>query len=246
MLTSSSSGMGEGQSFNVLFNHSGDQDLQYSDNYFDQVGFTAPDFEAFTQPMPTLDNENVSPCVSLQDIQFNSEPASTTLTNLTTPGSDPLNSPFALSTDTSPIFAGDLNLAAEADSWPPLISSDELMNDMPTEHSTEEPLLDLSVAPCMSRNASSPGQFSSRGSNQCRHSFTSGVGSKRRDKPLPAIVIDDPTDSIKVKRARNTLAARKSRQKRVQIHDELETQVADLKNQVSYWRDIALALGHQE
>jgi len=246
MLTGSSSGMvAEDQAFNELFN-SRDREVRLSDNSFNQMEFSLPNFEGFTQPMPTLINENASPCVSLQDVQYNSEPASTTFTNLTTPGSDPFDSPFAHSTDTSPIFAADHNLPAESDKWDPLFPADEFVGGIPAEHSFDEYFPDLPVAPQMSRNTSSPGQSSTRSSNQGRHSKTSGVSSRRRDKPLPAIIIDDPTDSVKVKRARNTLAARKSRQKRVQVHDELQAEVEDMKSQRDYWKLRAIELGHQE
>lgn len=246
MLTGSSSGMvAEDQAFNELFS-SRDQELQFPGNSFNPVDLSLPDFEGFTQPMPALANENASPCVSLQDVQYNSEPASTTFTNLTTPGSDPFDSPFAHSTDTSPIFAADHNLPAESDKWDPLFPADDFGGDIPAEHSFNEFFPDLPVAPRMSRDNSSPGQSSTRSSNQGRHSKTSGVSSRRRDKPLPAIIIDDPTDSVKVKRARNTLAARKSRQKRVQIHEELQAAVEDMKSQRDFWRLRAIELGHQE
>lgn len=236
----------ENQVFDELFN-SRDRDIQYSDNAYNQVEFSLSNYEGFTQTMTTPVNDNVSPCVSLQDVQLNSEPASTTLTNLTTPGSDPLDSPFTHSTDTSPIFTADSYLPADSDKWGSLFETgNDFTIDIHEPFPLDDPVPDVPLARRMSRNASSPGQSSTRSSNQGRHSLTSGVSSRRRDKPLPAIIIDDPTDSVKVKRARNTLAARKSRQKRVKIHDELEAEVEDMKSQRDYWKLRAIELGHQE
>lgn len=150
---------------------------------------------------------------------------------------------MADSTDTSPLFAQD-SLDSEAETWPSLFgeqiktaNDDQLVRD--------SSLSSISAAPHMCRNDSSPGHSSSRSSRQGRHSFTTGVNAKRRDKPLPVINVD-PSDVIAVKRARNTMAARKSRQKRVERNDELIAQVADLEKKVDYWKEIALSRGHVE
>ena len=234
MLSSTSTGMPEAQPFADFLDFSGDEDPESAQSFFPAVNYAPPGMNTFEQSAPALFDENVSPCVSLQEVQLNSEPVSTSFTNLTTPGSDPIDSPYTYSTDTSPNFAVENHFKVE--DWPSLFPGDNI----------EQPMQDIQVAPHMSRNTSSPGKSSSRSSNQGRHSFTSGVSSRRRDKPLPAITIDDPSDQIKVKRARNTMAARKSREKRVQRHELLETQVSELQRQVDYWRDIATDLGHVE
>ena len=53
------------------------------------------------------------------------------------------------------------------------------------------------------------------------------------------------TDTIAIRRARNRLAARKSRQKRAEKNEELLEQVARLEEQVQYWRSIALQNGQR-
>lgn len=195
------------------------------------------DFGLFDDHQSTAQSESIL-TVSPKDIMVDSAPPSTTFTNLTTPGTSYFDSPyFDVSSDTSPRFGTD-NLAPESDTWTPLFMDDDCANVNASVHS---------VAPRMSRNGSSPGQASSRGgSNQGRHSSSSGVSSRRRDKPLPAITVDDPHDIVAVKRARNTLAARKSRQKRVEQSEQLMKQVQDLELQVEYWKQIALRGGHVE
>jgi general control protein GCN4 len=184
--------------------------------------------------------------VSPKDLMLDtmSAPPSTTLTNLTTPGTNYMESPYMIdSADTSPLFANDA-LGVDADCWPSLFDGEPSQEF--DESSLDSPTLNMYSAPRMSRYGSSPGQPSSKGSHQGRHSSVSGVSAKRRDKPLPAITIEDPTDIIAVKRARNTMAARKSRQKRVERNEELMTQVSELEKKVDYWKQIALSRGHVE
>jgi len=81
-----------------------------------------------------------------------------------------------------------------------------------------------------------------------RRSRTSGV---RKRNPLPPIVVEDPSDSVAMKRARNTLAARKSRAKKAERMEELEATIEDLKAEVAtieglkaeveHWKNIALS-----
>lgn len=199
------------------------------------------DFGLFDDHQSTAQSESIL-TVSPKDIMVDSAPPSTTFTNLTTPGTSYFDSPyFDVSSDTSPRFGAD-NLAPESDTWTPLFMDEDCANVAASVHPRV-----LDVAPRMSRNGSSPGQALSRGgSNQGRHSSSSGVSSRRRDKPLPAITVDDPHDIVAVKRARNTLAARKSRQKRVEQSEQLMKQVEDLKLQVEYWKQIAIVRGHDE
>ncbi|KAL9118366.1 MAG: hypothetical protein Q9187_005092 [Circinaria calcarea] len=117
-------------------------------------------------------------------------------------GTFSIDSPlFTPSSDTSPMFADDL-LDEGADTRGPLF---------PTE-STMHQSIEV-VEPSMSRNQSSPGKTSSRSSYRVRYSSISAVNAKKKDKLLPPIQIEDPSDVFTVKRARNTVAARKSRQK---------------------------------
>ncbi|MCJ1465974.1 hypothetical protein MMC07_004593 [Pseudocyphellaria aurata] len=231
------------ESADVSFYGSADFDLHQLQK-LDTIGHPAPASDSV---------QTISP----KDIMVDSmsAPPSTTYTNLTTPGTSYLDdSPgyMANSTDTSPLFVND-NLGPDADNWaplfPPLFTDDS--NPPVAADATHDPVIESSapnvnVAPMMSRHDSSPGQSSSRSSHQGRHSFTSGVNARRRDKPLPAITVDDPHDTVAVKRARNTMAARKSRQKRVERNEELVAQVAELERKVDYWKQIALSRGHVE
>ena len=56
--------------------------------------------------------------------------------------------------------------------------------------------------------------------------------------------MDDINDTVTMKRARNTLAARKSRQRKMQRFDELEERIAELEATRDYWRQIALGHVH--
>lgn len=187
--------------------------------------------------------------VSPKDIMVDSmsAPPSGAFTDLTTPGTSNWESPYmANSTETSPLFMDNLSPDDDPDKWPSLFGEiQEPEREAPVARSANSPKTSH-VAPKMSRNSSSPGQTSSRSSNQGRHSFTAGVAPRRRDKPLPAITVEDPTDTVAVKRARNTLAARKSREKRMERTEALLSQVNDLESEVEHWKNIAMSLGHQE
>ena len=195
---------------------------------------------------PELQATTNTQTVSPKDLLIDAMPAppSGTFTDFTTPGTTFSESPFLYSTDTSPSFGNDRSLDADANEWVPLFSEEEC-NPAPDSQKTNTPSK-VHVTPQMSRNDSSPGKASTRSSNQGRHSFTAGIAPKRRDKPLPAIHIEDPTDSVAVKRARNTLAARKSREKRVERTEALLTEVQKLQEERDHWKSIAEGMGYVE
>jgi hypothetical protein len=72
------------------------------------------------------------------------------------------------------------------------------------------------------------------------HSFTSGVNPRKRDNPLPPIIVEDHNVTIAMKRARNILAARKSRQRKMMRFGELEDKVAKLEAERDHWKEIGL------
>ena len=72
------------------------------------------------------------------------------------------------------------------------------------------------------------------------HSWLSTVKSLRAEMDMPTIIVGDPNDSIAMKRARNTLAARKSRQRKMKRFDELEEQISKLAAEREHWREIAM------
>ena len=198
--------------------------------------------------------------ISPKDVMLDnlSAPPSTTMTNLTTPGTSIYDSPWvANSTETSPLFGED-ELEEGAKNWPSLFgpldehpeapamthSMSNNSSSDPVSHFDRSPATNyVSPAPRMSRNNSSPGQAGSKSSH---HSSFSGVNSRKRDKPLPAITIEDPSDTVAIKRARNTMAARKSRQKRMERTEQLESEVAALTEEKDYWKRAALASGYVE
>ncbi|KAF3004592.1 hypothetical protein E8E14_006405 [Neopestalotiopsis sp. 37M] len=68
-------------------------------------------------------------------------------------------------------------------------------------------------------------------------SFDSGV-----DKdPDPPIKVDSPQDTTAMKRARNILAARKSREIKAQRLDDLESQIRKLEAERDHWKRISLS-----
>jgi general control protein GCN4 len=215
-----------------------DDDLDESLNIFTNH------FEAINEQAPGQAS-TVSPTEIMVDSM--SAPPSGAFTEMTTPGTSTWESPYtANSCETSPLFMDNLSPDDDPDKWPSLFGEiqeperEVLVSNTITSPTTSH------VAPKMSRNDSSPGQTSSRSSHQGRHSFTAGVAPRRRDKPLPAITVEDPSDTIAVKRARNTLAARKSREKRMERTEALVSQVNDLEAEVERWKGIALGMGHRE
>lgn len=188
-----------------------------------------------------------------------SAPPSATFTELSTPGCSPWESPmFANSSDTSPNY--DIDDVGENfyTLFPENGSLD--VNDAIPSPAIEDLNPNSAVAPAMSRTKSSSSQspFSGRSSSQGRHSSIAGVNARKRSKPLPPVLPDNPNDSVSVKRARNTAAARKSRQKKTQMLEDLEGQVTELTNvnvhlqtentqlkgEAARWRLLALARGH--
>ncbi|MCJ1357407.1 MAG: hypothetical protein MMC33_007403 [Icmadophila ericetorum] len=219
--------------------HAGDFTLFGSSNQ--EMPFQSA-FEPINQSSSTLVS-TVPQTVSPKDVLIDSisAPPSSAITNLSTPGTNYMESPYlAMSANTSPTFGDDF-LPEDSNDWSPLFPTETanthpFAND-PFDFDTKTEVL---VAPPMSRNQSSPGQSSSRGSHQGRHSSISGVGSRKRDKPLPPITVDDPNDTVAVKRARNTAAARKSRQKKMERFEEMEATIQELQGEVAKWKSIAL------
>lgn len=218
----------------------------HSDGHFDSSLDFGTQFESINNPAPAQAS-NVQ-TISPKDLMVDtiSAPPSGAFTDLTTPGTSTFESPYmANSSETSPMFAEEA-FGEDPDQWPSLFDPvDEPMTNGTLSRFTQSPTT-THVAPKMSRNASSPGQSSARSSTQGRHSFASGVAPRRRDKPLPAITIEDPNDTVAVKRARNTLAARKSREKRQERTEALLNQVNMLEEEVEKWKNIALSMGHVE
>ncbi|KUI53088.1 Cross-pathway control protein 1 [Cytospora mali] len=182
----------------------------------------------------------VSPQDLLMNEPFMSAPNSTAFTNLTSPSIYDESPDFNDSLDVSPSFDG--SKLDGSDTWFSLFP-DAQQNQAPApavDQSPATPSEELDVEKPTQRrkssNASSPSG---------RHSSVSGVGARRRDKPLPPIIVEDPNDTIAMKRARNTLAARKSRERKAQRFEDLEEKIRKLEAERDHWKQLALASGAQ-
>lgn len=175
-----------------------------------------------------------------------SVPPSTSFTNLTTPGSTYLETPesysasplFNDSLDNSFDFSGDnstSNFFPELDS---LVAAPSM--ERTVSNSSNNPIIVHPGGPAHNRKrsstaAASPAVFA-------RPSSVAGVNPKKRDRPLPPIMVDEH-DTVALKRARNTAAARKSRAKKVEERDALESRIAELeealntsKRETEFWK----------
>ena len=193
--------------------------------------------------------------VSPKDI-FNdglgSAPPSTAFTNLTSP--DIKDSPYIDSTyNPSPMFPCDGELIATTENWFPLFPD-------ATDASTVAPMMERDVSNTSfgvetgsSDNSPLVMDVNNLGNRRkstdrspammTRHSSTSGVSRRRRKGPLPPIEVD-PSDKVAVKRARNTLAARESRQRKLDHVNTLESRVEELEDKIRRMKSELIAHGY--
>ncbi|KAI0394260.1 hypothetical protein F5Y17DRAFT_458170 [Xylariaceae sp. FL0594] len=199
-----------------------------------------------TNVSPSPSSANLGGTVSPSELLIQepfSAPNSAAFTNLTTP-SNFGESPGFEQWGFSPSFS-DMD-AASGSEWPSLFpdarpaeQSAAVQNVSPGE--SLDGLDALMESAASRRKADSSPSLSSR---HGRHSSVSGVSSRRRDKPLPPIIVDDPNDTVAMKRARNTLAARKSRERKAQKMEEYEEKIAKLEAERDYWKRIATNLSN--
>lgn len=219
-------------------------EAQLFDSDFSPAPFNGMEESNLFSLAPTS-NGTVSPKDLMRDPQA-SVPPSTAFTNLTSPSQS--GSPDGPeSFETSPVFNGG-NVAATNDLWYPLFPNASAGSDQSPLNPIEELLDPVGFFGSPSTNLRRPSTLDPQTSrvNSTKHSAVSGVGSRKRDKPLPPIKVDEQMDTVAAKRARNTLAARKSRQKKVERFEELEktiaekdTEIAELRSQLEYWRSLA-------
>ncbi|KAG5960435.1 hypothetical protein E4U57_008222 [Claviceps arundinis] len=186
----------------------------------------------------------VSPHDLLVQDPFSSAPSSAALTALTSP-SLYNESPDIDSFDASPNF-GNVDFDGTGDSWYPLFPDESSHSDLQFAKS------DLSLAEALSDKVSavvdqdaavvSRKKAAVSPSSGRRHSSIAGVNPRKRDKPLPPIIIEDPNDTTAMKRARNTLAARKSRERKAMHVEDLMSRIATLEAECDHWKSIALSL----
>jgi len=196
----------------------------------------------------TTNMGTVSPQDLLIQDPFMSAPNSTALTALTSPSIYNESPDFGDAYDVSPSFgSGDFDTGS-TDAWFPLFPQANprpavAQKPVSADQSPASKSDDLEVAASVlghRRKSSATSPPSSRPSS------VAGVGSRRRDKPLPPIIVEDPSDTIAMKRARNTLAARKSRERKAARLDELEEQISKLTAERDHWKNVALAHGATE
>ncbi|KAK1502841.1 bZIP transcription factor [Colletotrichum tamarilloi] len=197
----------------------------------------------------------VSPHDLLIQEPFMSAPNSTALTALTSPSIYNESPDFNDGYDVSPSFdSGDFGSAdfdtTAGDPWFPLFPQEstavtkdvtgiEEIQKLQTDQSPALKGDDLEVVEFTSTSGRRKSVNSSPTSS-ARHSSVSGVSSRRRDKPLPPIIVEDPSDTTAMKRARNTLAARKSRERKAQRFEDLEEKIRKLEEERDHWKSIAL------
>lgn len=213
-------------------------DLAGFDGGVSTTAYSSPAIQGYDMNASSTSSTHLG-TVSPQDLlnDFASAPNSTAFTNLTSPslynGSPEFNDSF----DVSPAFEGGDFGAGSADTWFPLFppESNTIEQATAVDHSPTQDSDDLDVVEKPRRKSGN-----SPTGGHGRHSSVSGVNSKRRDKPLPPIIIDDPSDSTAMKRARNTLAARKSRERKAQRLEDLEEKIAKLEQERDHWKSMAL------
>ncbi|KAI9851666.1 MAG: hypothetical protein M1838_003135 [Thelocarpon superellum] len=205
---------------------------------------SSPHFTSINESTASSTSHNqgtVSPKDLVRDPQA-SAPPSTAFTNLTSPSifdSPDVNESF----ETSPMFhTGDTEIGT--DNWFSLFpgTTAETDGSPPTTTGDLYEQTSCAIAAPATRQRSSP-RHSPHGGRPTtsKHSSVSGVSARKRGSDLPDIIVDDMNDTVAVKRARNTLAARKSRQKKLQRFDELESTIDELRGEVAHWKNLALS-----
>ncbi|KAJ8069814.1 hypothetical protein OCU04_000229 [Sclerotinia nivalis] len=174
--------------------------------------------------------------LSLRD-SFASAPNSAAFTNLTTPSTYNESPAFEQYDDSPFVSHGSLNdnNAVQGDPWFSLFPD---VDNIEQPNATNSPLAveeELEVSDQLNEKKDNRRKS---GSATSPMSATSGV--RKPSKALPPIIVDNPNDTVAMKRARNTLAARKSRQRKMQRFEELEDQIAKLTAERDHWKEKAL------
>ena len=187
-------------------------------------------------------NGTVSPKDLLNDA-LASLPPSTAFSNLTTPGSAFLDTPDD-AFEPSPLFTDTLGADPnDDDQWYSLFPEN---TDKPLSPPTNVMSRTISSTSSNKHVMVHPGGEIRKRSSTTATPMTPAVrpssiaGVHKRDRPLPPIVVDE-SDTVALKRARNTAAARKSRDKKVKERDALESRIQELENEVEHWKALALA-----
>lgn len=206
---------------------------------------TSPISSMMASPLPdafaaymTTPSAPVPPgTVSPKDLM--SGPPSSFSTELGTPQSA-FDSPADLSFGqfTSPVYVADGDLPADHNDWSSLF---------PDSHEMSEDF-DMTLATFAQEKASKPRPSTTSMSAASPESYTDGDASSpkaknKRNLPEPKF---DPADPVAVKRARNTMAARKSRRRKLEKQEQMEDRIRELEallakseKNVEYWKAMA-------
>lgn len=225
--------------------------LGHFDGSSDFAWDSAANFTAINTAGAASSTQTISPKDIFND-GLGSAPPSTAFTNLTSP--DINESPYGIDSayETSPLFDnGDVTVDSNWYSlFPDAANNDtsavkmernisNLSTGDQTSSSGNSPLVSLDVSNRRKSSAQSP-----LGAPMARHSSTSGVNRRRRKGPLPPIEVD-PNDRTALKRARNTLAARESRQRKLDHVSTLEARIAELEAEKALMKDALITHGYQ-
>ncbi|KAI2472899.1 hypothetical protein F4781DRAFT_443917 [Annulohypoxylon bovei var. microspora] len=201
---------------------------------FSSPGIPGYDANMSSTPSSVGNLATVSP-FELHIDPTSSAPNSAAITNLTSP-SLPSESPdFLDSYEASPnIGANEL----DSSNWFPLFNDAQIDNtafnvdDYSPVNESESVEETETVSRPRMKSGGSP-----LTRTHGKHSSVSDGGVVKPKKPLPAIQVDDHHDVVAMKRARNTLAARKSRARKAERFEALELQIAKLKEERDYWKN---------
>ncbi|EED24302.1 bZIP transcription factor CpcA [Talaromyces stipitatus ATCC 10500] len=192
------------------------------------------EFAYMTSSSATVPPGTVSP----KDLM--SGPPSSFSTELGTPQSA-FDSPagLAFAQFTSPVYAADSDLPADSNDWASLFPDSNDMSgenfDMPFSTFAQEK---TSKSRPSTANMSAASPVSSTDGD-----VMSQKARNKRNLPEPKY---DPSDPVAVKRARNTMAARKSRRRKLEKQEQMEDRIRELEamlaksqKDVEYWKALA-------
>jgi len=170
--------------------------------------------------------------VSPAELLIDSVPSSGTLSRLATPE---LTSPFSV--DFSVVSTD-----GHMDAWPSLFPEVEEKEDLPQAQITEAMVAATPVEMSPSLSPASSVYLERPLPTRSLHKKSKDIRRRRSTgrTDLQTLSDVDSGDSVAFKRARNTLAARKSRARKMERMGELEQRVLELEGEVSYWKARAL------
>ncbi|KFY93684.1 hypothetical protein V498_04306 [Pseudogymnoascus sp. VKM F-4517 (FW-2822)] len=238
-----------------LFDDFDSFDLKSSDNVnFPDLDYKySPAVPTMYSPAPAMNRTDSASTsmgtVSPQDLMVRdatfSAPNSTVFTNLTSPSQYNESPDYLHDLDVSPMYNSADDLTG-GDPWFSLFPDGDASFPAPPLPSAA-PDNDNTLAADEELEVGDALRERRRRSDSSPHSkaasAAAGVSARKRNQPLPPIVVEDPNDTVAIKRARNTLAARKSRQKKMERFDELEAEIAKIAAERDMWKAKALARG---